>query len=287
MTSLRLTNIVIAQQTAHTQIIGWRLLGIPSESIGATVRIYRSTVDHDGFVLVAAVPADTGYYLDTAVNTSDRWIVQYYRLEVVDNSGDAFTHGPVRINYEIDAVSMALLKATNTAVKLGGDPILVYQRKSDPSPRCSVCWDSVLRKTTDSRCLSCFNTGYAGGYFNPILTLSVVAPVTKANAPSDTNRQSATTIGLLSNYPILRPKDLICALETGKRYRVVSIQPTEKGRMLVNQNAVLEELNPEDIEHNIPIIDLSTLAPLLVRPTVARRLITYQAADNVIKSVRI
>lgn len=287
MTALRLTNIVVAQQTAHTQIIGWRLLGIAPESSGSIVRIYRSTVAHDGFVLIASVPSHIGYYIDTAVNTSDRWVVQYYRLEVVDNTGDFFAYGPVRVNYELDSISMALLKATNTAIKLGGDPILVYQRKYDPAPRCSVCWDIVLRKPTDSRCVACYNTGYAGGYFNPTLTLSVMPPETKANTPSDVNRQSATTLGLFSNYPVLRPRDMVYALETGKRFRVVSIQPTEKGRMLVNQNAILEQLNPEDIEHQVPITDLSDVAPVLMRPTTVRRTITYQTPDNVIKSVKI
>ena len=73
-----------------------------------------------------------------------------------------------------------------------------------------------------------------------------------------------------SNYPIIRPKDIIVNKDEYKRYVVLFVETTklpkhaESGIILSKQNYIvsqlltLQELNPDDNEYNI---DIAALLP--------------------------
>ena len=269
--SVRFGQIVVAQQTADSQVVGWQLLGIGAPLVGATVRVYRSYVETGGYDLIATVPANSLVYRDETVNLTDRWRIPFYKLEIVDGIGNTRLSGPVRVSGEQLAPGIDLVRATITLLRLGGNPILVYQRKFDSGDRCANCWDPKLRQVTLSNCEVCFNTGFSGGYHSPVLTLAVIVPELKIDVPGDVMRQQATTEATMSNYPLMRPRDLIYEVNTGKRFRVVVVRPAEKHRMLINQSVQIELLNPSDIEHRLPVPDLSTLTPVITRPRATHR----------------
>lgn len=290
-TPLRLDQLIVAQQTTDTQIIGWKLLGVGALAQSASIQIYRSYVDNDGFTLLATVPAVGPFYRDTTVNLLDRWRVPYYKLTIVDLNGHTRTYGPLRVNQGLDGVAINAINATNAQLRFGGNVVLIYQRKFDISDRCSNCWDAKLRKPTMSNCPVCFNTGFEGGYYAPILTLATIVPDIKANVPGDATRQVSTVSALFSNYPVLRPKDLVYEMGTGERYRVFRIDPAEaRQRMLVNQNVIMEALNTSDIEHRLEVPDPATLVPVLERPNAPSRLLisdNFSPSNIMIRSTRI
>lgn len=284
-TPLRLDQVIVAQQTTDSQVIGWRLLGIGSAVVSALVKIYRSYVENDGFTLVGTVAAQTGFYRDDTVNLHDQWRKPFYKLEVVDSFGNTRMYGPVSVSSELDGLGITLIKASQTSIRLGGNPVLIYQRKFDTSNRCDVCWDEVMHKVMQSNCESCYNTGFEGGYHYPVLTLTLIAPIGKQNNPTDALRQFGASEFLCSNYPILRPKDLIYEVNTGHRYRVGNIRTAEKHRVLINQTFSVELLHPDDIEHRLPVPDISAMAPILIRPTAASRVLVvdnYSPSDPTI-----
>lgn len=268
---LRLDSVLVAQQTSDSQVIGWTFLGVGAAATNAVVKVWRSYVENDGFELIATIDARTGFYRDDTVNLFDRWRFPFYKLEVVDRNGLSRTYGPYRVSSDIDGLAIALIKNTTVMLRLGGVPVLVYQRRSDASARCSNCWDATLRKVTIAYCEVCYNTGFEEGYYAPILTLATIAPESKLEAPSEVHRQTATTSALLSNYPVLRPRDLIYEVNTGRRYRIFSIQTAEKQRMLINQNITMEALNPGDVEHHLPVPVISLMTPVLSRTSAPSR----------------
>lgn len=268
---LRLDSIIVAQQTTDSQVIGWTLLGVGPAAVGAVIRIFRSYAPNDGFDLIAVVYANTGFYRDDTVNLYDLWRVPYYKLEILDSLGHTRTYGPHRVSESLDGIAISLIRNTNIAIRLGGSPILIYMRKSGDADRCLMCWDAKLRKVTQSSCEYCYNTGFDGGYFDPIMTLAVIPPEAKRNAPGDMMRQMATTAALMSNYPVVRPRDLIYEIDTGKRFRITGVETAEKQRMLINQNVSLEALVPGDVEHRLPVPPIASLTPVLSRSTAPHR----------------
>lgn len=277
LSQLRLDNIVVAQQTADSQVVGWTLLGIGPAANGAVVEVHRSYVENDGFDLIATVDASVGFYRDDTVNLFDRWRFPYYKLTVVDSLGNRREHRPARVSGALDGIAISIIRNTNIQLRQGGNPILVYARKSDESDRCTACWDTVLRKVTVSFCEVCFNTGYSGGYYAPILTLAVISPEVKSIAAGDVSRQPSTTSALFGNYPVLRPRDLVYELDTGKRFRIVTIAPVEKQRMLLNQTVTLEGLAAGDVENRVVVPQISEMVPVLSRSTAPNR---YVVVDN-------
>lgn len=269
--AIRFGQIVVAQQTTDSQVIGWQLLGIGTPVIGAVVRVYRSYVENDGYDLVATVPATDLVYRDTSVNLSDRWRIPFYKLEILDGVGNTRMSAPHRVSGEQLAPGIDLIRATITLLKLGGNPILVYQKKFDTGDRCSNCWDPKLRQVTISNCEVCYNTGFTSGYHAPVLTLAIIVPEVKVDIPGDTTRQQSSTESTMSNYPLMRPRDLIYEINTGRRFRVVAVRTAEKHRMLINQTMQLEVLNPSDIEHRLPVPEISTLVPIITRPRATHR----------------
>jgi len=266
-TPARLVEVHVFQQTSDAQVVGWTYVpvgGAPTS--GATVKVERSYVEHEGFeVLDAAVTASQGFYKDTSVNLHDQWRRVYYRLTLDDGVNDPKVIGTYWMENELPGPARGFIRNTETLLRLGGVPILIMQRVFDTSSRCTSCWDPVMGMTTSSSCTECFNTGYTGGYHSAILTLGQLQPAAKQSDPSDTLRQSRNTAILIANYPILRPRDLIIELNKGRRYRVGGISTAEYGRALINQTAALVALNPSDVEHQVDHPDPSTLEPLFHR----------------------
>lgn len=265
-TSSRLVDVHVFQQSSDAQVVGWTYVpvgGAPTS--GATVKVERSYVQNDGFTtLAAAVPASQGFYKDTEVMLHDQWRRVFYRLTIDDGVNDVKVAGIYWIEHELPGPAIGLLRNVETLLRLGGVPVLIMQRVFDLDNRCT-CWDPVMGQTTSSSCELCYGTGFAGGYHTPILTLAQIQPESKQSGPGDTLRQPRQASALFSNYPILRPRDLVVELNKGRRYRVGPINTAEYGRIIVNQSAVLEGLNPSDIEHRINHPDPSTLEPLLRR----------------------
>lgn len=261
----KLQALVVAQQNSQAQIVGWQFIpfGV-SLPQNAKVKIYRAEVANGPFDLIASVKAERGWYYDDTVDLLDRWTTVFYKLELVLDDGTTTEYDPIFLNHATDAMSRNMVKHMNAYLRLSGIPVLVYQY-IDSGERCASCWDPVLHKTTQADCPDCLGTGFLNGYHAPVLTLAALGVEGKQNIVNERVEQEVTIEMLLSNFPILRPGDIIYELDAGKRYRVQQVLPVEKHRMLVNQSALGYALNTTDVEHELPIPALSEIDPILKR----------------------
>jgi hypothetical protein len=268
----KLDGIVVAKQTNKAQIVGWRFIpfGV-AEPAAAKVKVWRSASPDSGFEQIATVPALKGWFFDEDIDLLNRWSVFYYKLDlVVDDIAQGY--GPVRLEGTNDKIASGLVKHRNTYLRMAGLPVLVYPYL-ESGERCS-CWDAVLRKSTISNCPTCFGTGYLSGYYPPILTLAQIGVEAKQNLVGERIEQEAAVEVMMSNYPVLRPGDVVYEIDAGRRYRIQSITPSEKGRMLIAQDAVGYALQTSDAEHNIPIPEIDKLEPVLRRNFSPHRLVS-------------
>ena len=268
----KLDGIIVAKQTNQAQIVGWRFIpfGV-AEPAAAKVKVWRSASPDSGFEQIATVPALKGWFFDEDIDLLNRWAVYYYKLDlVVEDVTQGY--GPVRLEGSNDRIAAGLVKHRNTYLRLAGLPVLIYPYLA-AGERCS-CWDAVLRKSTVSDCSGCFGTGYLSGYYSPILTLAQIGVEAKQNQVGERIEQETVVELMMSNYPVLRPGDVVYEIDAGRRYKVQAVTPSEKSRMLIGQDALGYGLQPTDTEHNIPIPEIDKIDPVLIRKYSPHRLVS-------------
>jgi hypothetical protein len=131
--------------------------------------------------------------------------------------------------------------------------------------RCPSCYDSILGKTIDSRCPTCWGTGFSGGYHYPTAFWGQVdaTPETDQVTTEDHRRVQVAQMRC-GPSPGIKPLDLIIDNQN-RRYRVVESGGTSLSGALVRAELKMVLIQRGSIEDKIPLkVDTSTV--VLVPP---------------------
>jgi hypothetical protein len=263
----RLADLRVYSQVPTEQVIGWFPVPVGGlDSAATTVAIYVRYAEKGDETLVSTVNASVGFAKISGLLLHNQNRTAYYRLLITDNNGDTYEYDKVSLEKDLYPTGpvLGLRRNTRSLLRLGGNPVLVYQKVGPEGTDCS-CYDPKLKKIIRSNCTTCYNTGKTGGYYTPVLTLAQINPEHYSNAPGDTLRQNTMAEVMLAEFPVVRPKDIIYELNTGRRYRVGAVAHSKYHRHLINQSFSATKLNPGDVEHTLPVPDPSTLTPVMDR----------------------
>jgi len=149
-----------------------------------------------------------------------------------------------------------------------GEPSYVIKKKST-GVRCTKCWSAQRQQRILSHCDVCNGSGFITGYYCAIaIQISFDSDQRKSDSQKDFEDVYNSIRARASNYPIIRPKDLIVTTDDWKRYVVMHVETTKLPRLaksglrLSGQNYVisqllsLQELNPDDNEYALNITNL-------------------------------
>ncbi len=191
-------------------------------------------------------------YEDTTVSgyLTYKWNDFYYTVvpikEVTGEVGEVPL--PKRFEYAIDLQAKEILRRKNIALRsrYGGKPVQILKRKKSGS-HCPACWNETLQRRTAERCITCYDTGWTGGYWSPITVQASIGAAPKRTLielfgewePQDTFLR-------LGAYPIIAPQDVVVD-EQNRRWRVIDISPLEKGQYILTQQCRLTRLNATDV----------------------------------------
>jgi len=144
-----------------------------------------------------------------------------------------------------------------------GEPSRLFKRKSNGT-RCPVCWSNDRSQRLRSHCDSCQGTGFVSGYYAPIeVQASYDSDPRKSDLQKEWENVYDTKRARISNYPLVRPKDLLVNCCEAKRYVITHVETTKlpklspnkptlsKCNYIISQILTLEELNPDDDEYKI------------------------------------
>ncbi len=152
-----------------------------------------------------------------------------------------------------------------------GEPCYIIKRKSFGA-RCPVCWSTQRQQRVRTHCDTCHGTGFVTGYYQPIdIQISFDSDPKKSDSQKEWENVYDTKRARLSNYPMVRPKDLIVNKDDYKRYVIIHVETTKlpklsedanvlsKQNYILSQMLTLEELNPDDNEY---FIDVDNIPPI-------------------------
>lgn len=277
----QLYDVQIAAQQQGRIIVGWRTVVGTVIPVGTELEIRRSYNQRDGYVLIDTVPLSDGVYVDDSFDVQDQWTLPFYKLTVVSQSDGSKEYGPYHFRDEPDKIGRAIIRHVNLLMRNIGVPVLIYQEAFGPgAERCPDCWDPITERAMYSNCETCHGSTYVGGaaegFYQPLLTLVDIRPPVHVETVRDQASQPSSASLRMSNFPLLRPRDVIREVNSGVMWRVASVVTNEKDRVVLTQDPVeIVQIKPNDIEKDLPV-------PLSIVPIMRRRLVRRESVlvDN-------
>lgn len=209
--------------------------------------------------ITTALPGVTGQtvyeYLDITTNMQSFWRRWYYRIRVEDTSNakeylsdvKTWESDPKVFETEIIARHDWLLRYET------GTPCFALIERTAGKDHCQVCYNASLGRTCVSGCTECYGTGRERPFFVPILTYVDFNPPAEATAISQFELQSGQANIWWSAFPQLKPRDILVEVLSGKRWRMVRLNPVGDVRTIIHNFGTIEEIKPRDVEYQIAI----------------------------------
>ncbi|MCA8939607.1 MAG: hypothetical protein KDB07_07360 [Planctomycetes bacterium] len=243
--------------------VWWEIADTVEDHLNYSFYLYRSESPQGPWSQLAGPFKDRWYFRDVTVNQKHRHRRFYYRLRLVeDATGNEEYTAPATIEAEssLEAQEMvrrfALLLREFVGRKIIHFPVRTF------GTRCPDCWDEIRYKKTKDKCLTCYNTGYAGGFMSPILTFLQFDPApdsSQAGSAGESQDTKTTARGL--PFPPFKPSDIIVEAEN-RRWRVMVSSDTERLRSPVHSELQLDEVHRGDIVYKLPInLDVRNFDP--------------------------
>jgi hypothetical protein len=217
--------------------------------------ILRSGDSPEGPYTQIAGPLRDQYLIrDTNVSLLHKWRQYYYKIRVVHKpSGKEETFGPTASSTpEPNLEAAEIIRAEDLLFRnyVGRKCWLFIARTF--GPRCT-CYDMTLKRKTVSNHRPCFGTGFLGGFLPPIEVYVQIDPSGKnVKRTSLQEVQQYDTMGRMIAFPPVSPDDIIVESEN-KRWRVISVNSTERLRAPVHHELALHQIPKGDIEYDLPI----------------------------------
>lgn len=120
--------------------------------------------------------------------------------------------------------------------------------------RCTACFDKLTKSVMNSKCKSCYGTGFLGGYeggYN-LLARKGTTNVQSNIAPQGTVEVNQIQLVML-DYPRVQVDDVFVETRQDRRYVVKHVTRTELRGVPVHQQLVISELGRDSVEYFVPV----------------------------------
>lgn len=247
--------------------LSWEIVTTIADVYDHTFTIYRSESPEGPWTRLTVPFEDRYIFIDNALQVFHRWRRYYYRIRVTRKSDEEYRDfGPFSNEPEPDLIAMEIRRHIHLLMQeFAGRRLWVLPVRTF-GQRCPACWDYTLRQRTRSSCPDCYDTGFLGGYMHPIEAWFQIDPSPKTSQTLVmVKTQQSNTTGRGPNFPELKPDDIIIEAEN-RRWKVIAVSQTEKGRSGLHQEFQLYELGRKDIEFTIPLRMEKALKDLYITP---------------------
>jgi len=216
--------------------------------------ILRSESPEGPFNKLAGPFKDQYRFRDFSQNLLHKWRQLYYKLQIrhvpTDETVDA---GVCTLEAEPDLIALEIQRQEDVLFReFVGRPCWLFPVRMF-GEKCT-CFDRVMNRQTHSNCITCFDTGFIGGYMTPIEIWMQIDP--DSGNPQNTSIigeiQPKNTSCRVGPYPPIKAKDLIVEAEN-RRWKVVTQSGTERLRAIVHQELSLHLVVKGDVEFKLPI----------------------------------
>lgn len=187
----------------------------------------------------------------------------YYQLAVRKRgSVEEERFGPFCLDAPMDLIGMEITRQTRMELRYGSGSLCFVLPVRTFGVPCDSCYDDISKVRILSGCQRCFDTGFVGGYLNPIQSEIDVSEAEKEGSTrNNAEIYESNTQARMSNFPPVKRKDLIITPEN-VRYRVERVSRGEHRRSMYEQELLLHEIPPSDVEYlfPLPLVDIQHMS---------------------------
>jgi hypothetical protein len=251
---LHIERLLVRSLEIERKEVTWETTNTSADPLDFTFQVLRSESPEGPFEAVSPIFEDRYLFVDSRIPAGDKFRQLWYRLRVTHKtSGETKETGSVTHEAEPDLVAQFIRRSEQTLfTQIVGRQCWLLKRRSF-GPRCPSCWDRTTQKRTRAQCLDCFNTGFLRGYHDPVEVWVQIDPPGKSvkNNAQQIDHEVFSS-ARMTFYPNLNPHDVLVEAEN-KRWRVVTVQLSERLRAPIKQEFQLRQIQDTDIEYRLPI----------------------------------
>lgn len=221
------------------------------------IDVYRSETTSSGIseydLIASGISANDYEYVDTSVaqllNIGRPW---FYKLKVINSTTLDNSIQPAEPSYLKDSTPDRIFReiirqksiVLNNPRYSGRDFKLIKKRSW--GTHCPDCWDETLQRSTNSKCLTCYGTGWLNGYYNSVSIRGMKNPSPKMNQINMFGewKPSDSLLYMLGDPP-LKPRDIV-ADDDNNLWTVVQVRTIERLGYIIEQNAQLALIAQDD-----------------------------------------
>jgi hypothetical protein len=239
----------------------------PHEIYNYEFYVLRSEAALGPYEQIAGPLRDQYSLRDIRVSLLHKWRQYYYKIRVVHRTtAEEETFGPASsLEPEPDLIAAEIIRQEDMLFReFAGRKCVLFPARTF-GPVCT-CYDTVTKRVTRSGCKTCFGTGWMGGYMSPVEVFVQIDPFPKVSqASSLQERQPSDTAARMISFPPVAPNDILVESEN-RRWRVITVTPTQRLRATVRQELTIHEIPKGDIEYALPVkVDAKSLQPAAER----------------------
>lgn len=264
-------NIRLHTLDAQYITVEWDIEPTTLDLVQYAVEVWRSESEAGPYqrVSMTMVAHDVFDFRDVGVNLLSKWRFFFYRIRVINrNDTSEFCDfgseeprkviqgadpGGVFLETPPDLYAQEAVRRFDLVLREHGGRRALVSVQRTWNMRCEVCWDHLKRRKKKTNCLTCWDTGVAGGFFRPMETWMMKPPHKVMNQLTPLfELQADDRIMWFSRYPRLKPRDLIHTIE-GDKFRVIAISRSEKAGALTRQTVQIRRLSRDQVEYKMPV----------------------------------
>jgi len=237
--------------------VGWRLQWwIEDLEPKHDIVIERSQGEEGPWSEVDTVSHTEAGYEDTEVPYRSYWTLFFYRLRVEDSGTTVATSKPAGTTRKADRVTRKIIHEYERHLEAANVQNAPYAlqlacfKRAISGTKCPNCIDPNTGKRLIDRCATCDGTGYVEGWSNPIKfnARSVDGATKRTQMTQQNESEDDKRTFFTAAYPTLEPHDILAEKESGRRWRVLSVDTSEPNGVLVSQRFRVERVDREHIE---------------------------------------
>lgn len=251
---LKIVNFLVRSIDPAKRELRWEIEPTTEDPLDYTFQIYRSESEAGQYDAITPVFSDKYYFIDNVLPADKLWRTLFYFIEIKskitarEEWSEIVSIGSPRNRYAKEISRIERLVFGMAA----GVRVYVFPMKTF-GQWCS-CFDPITQQRSTDRCLECYNTNFVGGYHDAVETFAQIRQFTKQETTDQpaVQEKAATSI-VLTNYPVVKPGDIIFNPDENKRWKIASVEPTMLGGSLVHQNTVVSLIDRDQVEYEIDI----------------------------------